>query len=173
MNNLFSAVAKKTCLNANSFSFQKRQQFLKSNLRKGNLFLCSKCNWRYNINRSIHFRKCWCLIYFLHRIFRSEKIISSWEKIKLLKFKQHISFHCLNRTAPDVFQNNFRRLEHTKATRRNGTDLRMPKLERKVGKEESTTAEQRFLTLCYYTWKLSSTTFISRMHLKNILWIKL
>ena len=41
---------------------------------------------------------------------------------------------CLNGTAPEVFHNYFMKLEHGKATRRNGTDLRMPKVRTESGK---------------------------------------
>ena len=43
-------------------------------------------------------------------------------------------FKCLNGTAREVFHNYFMKLEHGKATRRNGTDLRMPKVRTESGK---------------------------------------
>ena len=43
-------------------------------------------------------------------------------------------FECLNGTSPSVFNNYFRRLDHAKTTRRNSTDLWIPKVRTESGK---------------------------------------
>ena len=62
-----------------------------------------------------------------HRVWRS---VASIRSIQCADFV----IKCLNGTAPEVFHNYFMKLEHGKATRRNGTDLRMPKVRTESGK---------------------------------------
>ena len=63
----------------------------------------------------------------MHRVWRS---FASMRSIQCADFV----FKCLNGTAPEVFHNYFMKLEHGKATRRDGTDLRMPKVRTESGK---------------------------------------
>ena len=63
----------------------------------------------------------------MHRVWRS---FASMRSIQCADF----IFKCLNGTAPEVFHNYFMKLEHGKATRRDGTDLRMPKVRTESGK---------------------------------------
>ena len=37
-------------------------------------------------------------------------------------------FRCLNKTAPDAFHDNFEKVDHQKATRVNGRNLKIPKV---------------------------------------------
>ena len=37
-------------------------------------------------------------------------------------------FRCLNKTAPNVFHDNFEKVDHQKATRVNGRNLKIPKV---------------------------------------------
>ena len=54
----------------------------------------------------------------------SADLLLPWDQFKCADFV----FKCLNGTVSEVFQNYFVKLEHGKATRRNGMDLRMLKV---------------------------------------------
>ena len=55
--------------------------------------------------------------------------------LPLDQFKVHFFvFECLNRTGPSVFNNYFRGLDHARATRRNSSDLWIPKVRTESGK---------------------------------------
>ncbi len=63
-----------------------------------------------------------------HRAWRSFVSMRSIQCVDLI-------FKWLNGTAPDVFHNYFMKLEHGKSTRRNRTDLRLPKVRTESGKK--------------------------------------
>ena len=75
-------------------------------------------------------------ISFEHFTSSSTPIFFNLKILKLIRSIQCADFvlKCLNGTAPEVFYNYFMKLEHGKATRRNGTDLRMPKVRTESGK---------------------------------------
>ena len=43
-------------------------------------------------------------------------------------------FRCLNKTAPDVFHDHFEKVDHQKATRVNGRNLKIPKVKTESAK---------------------------------------
>ena len=59
-----------------------------------------------------------------------------WRSVPSMRSIQSafLVFECLNGTDPSVFNNYFRRLDHAKTTRRNSTDLWLPKVRTESGK---------------------------------------
>ena len=70
---------------------------------------------------------------FLESNIKKHRVWRSFASIRSIQCADFV-LKCLNGTAPEVFHNYFMKLEHGKATRRNGTDLRMPKVRTESGK---------------------------------------
>ena len=62
-----------------------------------------------------------------HRMFRS---FANMQNIQCADFV----FRCLNKTAPDVFHEHFQKVDHQKATRGNGKNLKIPKVKTESAK---------------------------------------
>ena len=61
------------------------------------------------------------------RVFRS---LANMQNIQCADFV----FRCLNKTAPDVFHDHFEKVDHQKATRANGGNLKIPKVKTESAK---------------------------------------